>query len=135
MLQKLKLYIHSSKYQILRFLAVGVTSLFIDIGLLIFLIEKLHFRPVMAVATNQLFVILYNFILNKYWSFASKKIPFTQLIRYMTLVAFNYATSIAFMYVFHSILNMDYRVVRMSTIIILSIFNFICYKHWVYKEK
>ncbi|PIR74232.1 MAG: hypothetical protein COU35_03525 [Candidatus Magasanikbacteria bacterium CG10_big_fil_rev_8_21_14_0_10_47_10] len=134
MLKKLKLYIHSSKYQILRFLAVGVTSLFIDIGLLIFLIERINFRPVVAVATNQLLVILYNFIVNKYWSFSSKKIPFRQLIRYLILVAFNYVTSITFMYIFNDIFHIKYTLVRLSTIATLFIFNFICYKHWVYKE-
>lgn len=131
---KFKQYIVNSKYQIARFLITGISSAIMDIGLLIILKEKANFRPVFAVATNQVFVIAYNFLMNKYWSFATKKMPLRQFGRYIILVFLNYFFSIALMYLFYDLVGIDYKLVRLSSITLLFVVNFIFYKYWVYKE-
>jgi len=131
---QLKQYIKNSRKQFAKFFIIGISSLIIDMLLLILLKEKIKLAPVYAVAINQLFVIAYNFLMNKYWSFNSRKQGLKQLTRYAALVCFNYLASIIFMYVFSDVLNIDYRLVRLGTIALLFIFNFIVYKTWVYKE-
>lgn len=132
---KLKKYISQSRAQITKFLVVGASSALIDLALLILLKEYWGFKPTMAVALNQIFIILYNFLLNKYWSFETNKKPFHQFSRYVALVAFNYLLSILLMYVFHELIGLDYKLVRLGSIGLLFMFNFVVYKHWVYKEK
>jgi putative flippase GtrA len=106
----------------------------LDIGLLIILTEKAHLYPVLAVAINQIFIIAYSFLLNKYWSFSTKQKPIQQFGRYIILVAFNYFTSILLMYLFYGMLDINYTIVRVFSIGLLFMFNFAAYKYWVYKE-
>lgn len=132
---KFKQYIGGSKYQIAKFLIVGASSAIIDLGLLIILKEKLDFRPIFAVAANQIFVITYNFIMNKYWSFGTKQRPMKQFSRYLILVFLNYLASIGLMYLFFDAIGINYKIARLFSIALLFSVNFIFYKHWVYKEK
>jgi putative flippase GtrA len=131
---KLKQYITSSKHQIVKFLVVGISTTILDLSLLIVLKEKANFHPVFAVATSQIIVITCNFLMNKYWSFDSKKIPLQQFSRYLVLVAINYFSSISLMYLFYEVLGINYKIVRLFSIALLFMINFIVYKHWVYKE-
>lgn len=128
-------YINNSKQQIIRFLVVGSSSALIDIGLLIMLKENFNFRPTFAIAINQIFVVIYNFLMNKYWSFKTKKMPIKQFSRYVVLVFFNYLISIILMYLLYDIFDINYKIARLFSIALLFIVNFIFYKHWVYKEK
>ncbi len=131
---KLKTYILSAKGQIIKFLIVGLSSTVIDLLLLIIFKEVLKFSPVWAVATSQLFIISYNFLLNKYWSFAMKSKTAKQFGRYIILVLFNYIASIMLMYLLYELAGFNYKLVRLFSITVLFSFNFIIYKHWVYKE-
>lgn len=131
---KLKQYIKNAKYQIIKYLIIGISSTVLDIWLLISLKEIVSFRPTSAVAINQIFVIAYNFLLNKYWSFNTRQQPLRQFSRYIILVGLNYSAAIFLMYIFHDILSINYILVRISSIALLFIINFIFYKHWVYQE-
>lgn len=128
-------YIKKFKVQLSRFLIIGVTSTIIDLFSLFILKEKLNFNPVFAVSINQFFVIMYNFLLNKYWSFNSKKMPLQQFIKYLILVLFNYLISIFLMYIFYQKLHINYIVIRLFSICFMFIVNFILYKNWIYKDK
>lgn len=131
---RLKQYIKNAKYQIIKYLIIGISSTVLDIWLLISLKEIVSFRPTSAVAINQIFVIAYNFLLNKYWSFNTRQQPLRQFSRYIILVGLNYSAAIFLMYIFHDILSINYILVRISSIALLFIINFIFYKHWVYQE-
>ena len=128
-------YIKKFKVQLSRFLIICVTSTIIDLFSLFILKEKLNFNPVFAVSINQFFVIMYNFLLNKYWSFNSKKMPLQQFIKYLILVLFNYLISIFLMYIFYQKLHINYIVIRLFSICFMFIVNFILYKNWIYKDK
>ncbi|MFA6467009.1 MAG: GtrA family protein [Patescibacteria group bacterium] len=131
----IKNYIASAKHQIFKFLLIGGSATLIDVALLFLLKEKAHLPAVLAVALEQILIITYNFLLNKYWTFQSKNIPWQQLQRYFVLVAGNYLAAIFLMYFMHQILGFNYILVRLITIALMALINFILYKHWVYKEK
>lgn len=133
-LVSIKNYIVLAKYQILKFLLIGGSSTLIDVMLLFLLKEKAHLPAVLAVALEQILIIAYNFLLNKYWTFQSKKIPWQQLQRYFVLVLGNYLAAIFLMYFMHQLLGFNYIIVRLITIALVAFVNFILYKHWVYKE-
>ena len=131
---KFKEYFKSVRKQFFKFFVVGVSSVVLDLALLIFLKEKVGCSPVSAVALNQIVVIIYNFILNKYWSFGSKQMLTKQFVRYLFLVLINYCLSIVSMYIFNTLIGINYQIVRLLTVGVLFVFNFIFYKYWVYKE-
>lgn len=115
-----------------RYFTVGITTFGLDLGSLIVLKERLNFTPLSAVILNQLLVIAFNFNLNKHWSF--KEVPFShkQLWKYLVLIGFNYFFSVAAMFVFNEHMGIDYRLVRVGSIGVMVIWNFLIYKYWVY---
>lgn len=127
-------YFYSLRHQFAKYFIVGFSGVFLDMGTLIIFKEYLGWTPVLAVVVNQLLIMAYNFSLNKYWSFKSKTLPHKQIVRYLILAGCNYLFSIIIMYFFNHKMGLDYRWVRLSTIVVMVSWNFFLYKYWVYKE-
>ncbi len=128
-------YLWKERHAVVKYGIVGISSVVLDMSLLIFFTESFGITPVLAVVTSQVLVFGYNFSLNKYWSFRSADHPRKQLIRYVSLAAANYVFAVLSMYVFHQVLNIDYRIVRIASIALMVSWNFLLYKHWVYKDE
>lgn len=135
MLKKTLHYLWNLRRQFIKYFIVGFSGLFLDIGSLILFKEVLGISPVLAVVINQIFLLTYNFSLNKYWSFRNKEMPQKQIVRYGILAGANYLVSVSAMYIFNHRFGFDYRIVRVGTIILMVSWNFFLYKYWVYKEE
>lgn len=135
MIKRTVAYFWSLRREFTKYFIVGFSGLFLDIGTLILFTEKFGMLPVVAVVVNQSVLLIYNFLLNKYWSFKNKAMPHKQVVRYLTLTGFNYLFAVGTMYVFNHILNFDYRFVRIATIAVMVSWNFFLYKYWVYKAE
>lgn len=120
------------RHQFVKYFIVGFSGLFLDMGILIALREWIGWSAVFAVVVSQIVVLSYNFTLNKYWSFKNKSLPHRQFVRYAIVVGVNYVIGVAAMFVFHTKLGFDYRVVRLGTIAAMVSANFLLYKFWVY---
>ena len=123
----------SVRHQFAKYFIVGFTGYLLNLGLLIFAKEVLGISAVVATAIIGLLLLVFNFVLNKYWSFKEKTMPHKQVVRYLILVAVNYVFSIVIMYFFHELLKFDYRLVNFATTAIMVAWNFPLYKYWVYK--
>ena len=132
MIKKLFSYFLSVKKQLAKFLIVGLSSLALDIISLVFLKEVLGLTPVQAVITNQILVISFVFFMNKYWSFGQPLKTMQQIWRFLLVAGFNYLFSVVAMYLFNSLLGLDYLLIRVATIASMSVWNFFLYKYWVY---
>lgn len=115
-----------------KFLAAGISTVLLDFLSLIILKELFFLSATMAIAINQLAVWLYNFNINKHWTFENKKPPYKQFLRYLILAGGNYLLSVSAMYIFSDLIGLYYLWVRLVSIICLTIFNYIIYKRWVY---
>lgn len=135
MIKKTIAYFWSLRQEFAKYFIVGFSGLFLDIGTLILFTEKFGMLPVVAVVVNQSVLLVYNFLLNKYWSFKSKTMPHKQLVKYLTLAGFDYLFSVVMMYFFNHVLHFDYRLVRIATIAIMVSWNFFIFKYWVYKDE
>ena len=116
-----------------RYAVVGSTGFALDIGLLILLSDVLKWKPVLAVLVIQFIVIIYNFLLNKYWSFSSRLWKHSQVVKYLTLVGWNYIFSFLTMFFFNEIMGLHYLLVRLATVLLMVSWNFALYKWWVYR--
>ncbi|OGH79232.1 MAG: hypothetical protein A2469_03495 [Candidatus Magasanikbacteria bacterium RIFOXYC2_FULL_40_16] len=134
MIKKAVVYFWSLRREFAKYFIVGFSGLLLDMGSLILFTEVFGIIPVVSVILNQVFLLTYNFSLNKYWSFRNKAMPHKQLVRYLSLAVFNYLFSVGTMYVFNHILNWDYRIVRIATIAVMVSWNFFLYKYWVYRN-
>ncbi|PIZ96461.1 MAG: hypothetical protein COX80_01155 [Candidatus Magasanikbacteria bacterium CG_4_10_14_0_2_um_filter_33_14] len=134
MIKKTFSYFWSVRHQFTKYFIVGISGVFLDLATLIFFKEFFGFNATVAVVCNQILMLTYNFLLNKYWSFKNKEIPQKQIVRYLILAGFNYFFSVGVMYLFNHLVNYDYRLVRIATIAVMVLWNFFLYKYWVYRE-
>jgi len=132
MIKRTASYFWSLRREFTKYFIVGFSGLFLDMGSLILLKEVFGIAPVVGVIINQIFLLAYNFTLNKYWSFGNRSMPHRQLVKYLSLSGFNYLFAVASMYVFNHIFEFDYRLVRIGTIAVMVSWNFFLYKYWVY---
>lgn len=134
MFQSILKYLYSLRHQFAKYFVVGFSGVFLDMGTLVIFKEWFGWWPVLAVAVNQLVVMVYNFSLNKFWSFRNREMPHRQIVRYLILAGVNYLFSILVMYIFNHQLGFDYRLVRLLTIVMMVGWNFFLYKYWVYRQ-
>jgi putative flippase GtrA len=135
MIKKTFKFFWSLRQQFARYFIVGLTSFFLDMGSLIFLKESLHVAPFLAVIANQVFLLIFIFLMNKYWSFKNSAMTKQQILRFGIVVIFNYIFAVLAMYIFNHRLNFDYRLVRVGSIILSVSWNFFLYKYFVYVAK
>jgi len=133
MVKKTISYFWSLRREFIKYFIVRFSGLFLDMGSLILLKEVFDILPWMAVLMSQAVLLVYNFTLNKYWSFRNKVMHHKQVIRYLSLAMFNYFFSFGTMYVFNHIMGYDYRMVRILSIAVMVSWNFFLYKYWVYR--
>ena len=131
-IKKIIHYFWRERFQVGKYFVIGFSGVFLDMGTLIFFKEVYGFSAVMSVVLNQIIMLTYIFSLNKYWTFRNKEIPYKQIVRFLILAGINYFFSVIIMYIFSQRLTFDYRIVRISTIAIMTLWNFFLYKYWVY---
>jgi putative flippase GtrA len=132
MLKKLIKHLWTFRREFAKYFIVGISGVVIDMGLLVLFKEVFAIPPVWAVVIIQLLMIVYIFLLNKYWSFRNKEVDHRQLVRFLILAGFNYLFSVLVMYIFNDLLGFEYKLVRLATIAVMVSWNFFLYKHWVY---
>lgn len=134
MFQKLSQLITAHRKQFLRYFITGVTAVTLDILTLFIFKEYFHIRPVVAVIINQVLMLNYVFFINKYWSFEEKSgVKSKQVLRFFILQAFNYLFSVFCMWLFNEKLGFNYLIIRLFTIALMTAWNFLFYRFWIYK--
>lgn len=135
MLKRLIRHLWTLRREFAKYFFVGVSGVVLDIGTLVFFKRGLGISPVAAVILNQPIVLVYNFLLNKYWSFQNKTLSHWQLVRYLLIAGCNYGFSAFAMYVLADHLHANYIASRLVTIAIMVMWNFFLYKYWVYADR
>ena len=137
-----KFYNYLWKTRFAHYAIVGFSSVVIDLISLFILKQFLGVKPVLAVAINQVFIIIFVFCLNKFWSFQSHHDTPSQVIRFSILLAYNYFFAVIWMWFWISIMGLHvyylqfdigYLLARVVSIIIAVSWNFFLYKFWVYR--
>lgn len=122
----------SLRRQFAKYFIVGISGVVLDIATLMLFKEVFGLVPVVAVTINQAILIMYIFLLNKYWSFRNRAVPHKQIVRFLILAGWNYCFSVIIMYIFNHNLDFNYLIVRIGSIAIMVSWNFFLYKYWVY---
>ena len=119
--------------QFAQYFIIGLSATALDILSLYLLTNFLHWRPVASVVLNQVFISLYVFLMNKYWTFGAKGMTHQQAFRFILNYFFNYCVSIVWMWMFNEKLGFNYLLVRICNIALAVSWNFLIYKYFVYK--
>jgi putative flippase GtrA len=124
----------AQRKQLLRYFITGVSAVVLDIITLYIFKEYWHLKPVVAVIINQILMLNYVFFINKYWSLEEKnRTSKKQVTRFFILASFNYIFSVFCMWGLNEKLAFNYLLVRMFSIALMTAWNFLIYKFWVYR--
>ncbi|MFH1292050.1 MAG: GtrA family protein [bacterium] len=134
MIKKIVLHFWNARDQFIRYFITGASGVVLDIGTLYLFKEYFGLEPVMAVVVNQFLIIIYIFSLNKFWAFKAQGMARQQFIRFSMIVLFNYLFAIMWMWVWSDLFVLHYLSVRLANIVLSVSWNFLLYKHWVYKK-
>ncbi len=134
MLKKFLLQFWNHRDQFIRYFTIGVSAYLLDIGTLYVFKEQAGFTQTTSVVLNQPIIIIYVFLLNRFWSFKSTGIAHRQLVRFFIVAGSNYLFSTLWIWVISQQLGVHYILARTANIMLAISWNFLLYKYWVYKE-
>jgi putative flippase GtrA len=134
MIRKVIKHFWNLRREFAKYFIIGISAFVADIGSLYILKEHFHLSATVAVILNQPIITACVFYANKKWSFRAGGLTHKQMIRFYILAAFNYGFSIIWIYSMHDLFGVQYIVARVMNIMLAVLWNFLLYKHWVYRE-
>jgi len=120
--------------QFIKFAVVGIGNTAIDIGLLNLLLYW-HWSVLLANTLAFLVAAINSYFFNKYWTFGDKTSKWQwQLPFYITVVAIGLGLSDLFIYVLSIIFHWDVNVVKILSIAVIGLWNFLAPKFLIFKK-
>jgi putative flippase GtrA len=113
----------------------------VDYLLMIFFTEVFGIHYTISIGISGIIGAVVNFSLNRKWSFYSKTIKYShtrsrQLFRFVFVVLNSIVLKSAGTYLFTTLLNIDYKISRVMTDLLVSLlFNYTLQKHWVFRKE
>ena len=118
--------------RILKYLFVGGSSALVELILFQLLFSFAGFSLVTANLTAIVVSTIYNFLLNRSWSFGQKQWSFRSVVLYIALFCFNSVFSSVFISVVSSIgvIPIVSKIISMACIVL---WNYVLYKRVIFK--
>ncbi|MDQ2796108.1 MAG: GtrA family protein [Actinomycetota bacterium] len=120
------------RIDLLSYVAIGVLSIGIDVGLLVVLHQVL--RVELGLATTAAFVasLLFNFFLNRHWmSGGGRQGMGGHAVRFMILVTVNYVVTLVVV-TSAGTFGISYLVAKLVVVAASTGWNFLLYRHWIF---
>jgi putative flippase GtrA len=119
---------------LIKFLVVGVASFAIDLGLLALLHEVGKVDLWLATPIAFLTSLVFNFFVQKKFTFQSGARAHVSFLKYGALVIFNvFATDVIVNLIAGA--GQSYAIGKVVATIATTVWNFLLYKHWIFKEQ
>ena len=120
-------------FSAVRYLLIGGASFLIDFGLLFVLYQVAGWQLWLATGTAFLVSFVFNYLLQRAFSFGSSAGHFGALARYLTLLAFNtFATIGVVSLVEH--LGLGWEAGKVIAVALTTLWNFFAFKYWVFAD-
>jgi len=126
-----------------RYLVVGVTTFIIEYSLFLFFREILPLHELVTNIIIYTFIFWFNFLMNKFFTFKSRKNIVRQLISYGLLFLFNGVVGNILLftaikklleYIFPTVAWIPYYLPKILIMVFIVSWNFILYKKVIYNE-
>ncbi len=129
----LLLYLY--RHHFVRYLFVGGTTFVLDFGILVLLHGKLSIGIAAATSVAYWLSIIYNFVLNRYWTFDAREKESLQrhITTYFFLLIINYMFAVTF--VSYASDHINYIIAKAIAVIIQMIWTYPVYKRYIFIEK
>jgi putative flippase GtrA len=121
-----------SSHNASRFLLVGGVSYLFDIGSLIMFHGVLHIALPVATTMSYAATLGVNFGLNRAFAFRSDSLIGRSLLRYLVLVAVNYAVTLLLVTGLTAA-GMSYVAAKTQATVMIAVTNYFVYRWWVFR--
>ena len=120
------------KHHFIRYLLVGGTTFILDFGILYILHSELKFSIAVATSISYWVSIVYNFVLNRYWTFdvREKESLKKHISTYLILLVINYIFVVIFVSVMSHYIN--YIIAKAIAVGIQMIWTYPIYKKFIF---
>ena len=123
------------RHHFIRYLLIGGTTFIIDFGLLFSLKTRAHTSLVVATSVGYWISILYNFTMNRWWSFsaAEKNNLHRHALTYGALLAFNFLFTIIFVGLVSKVMYFGFA--KVLAVLIQMSWTYLIYKNYIFTKK
>ena len=119
--------------QFIKYGIVGSSSVIIDMGLLFIFTEFFGVWYMFSAIIAQSVAVVFNFLMNRNWSFRSGGIMRRQMVKYFLLLGFNYLYQLGALWFFVELFHLHYLLAKVFISMIMVSWNFLMFKYVVYK--
>jgi putative flippase GtrA len=129
-----KHYVFLYNHHFVRYLLVGGTTFVLDFGILVLLHGAMNIGIAAATSVAYWVSIIYNFTLNRYWTFDSREKDSLQrhITTYFFLLVINYFFVVIF--VSYASDHINYIEAKAIAVIIQMIWTYPVYKHYIFTK-
>lgn len=120
--------------QVIRYLITGFGSFIFEYTLFVIFLRWLGWNELIANSLAVLIAFVFNFVINRLWSFKSKEPWIKQLLQYLSLFAFNLLFSNGFIYGSTFLLGISPLISKVLAMCLIVSWNFIIYKKVIFKS-
>lgn len=119
-------------HHFVRYLLVGGSTFVIDFGILFTLHGKLGFGIAVSTSVSYWVSIIYNFILNRYWTFDAREKESLQrhITTYLVLLIINYIFAVTF--VSFASTHINYIIAKAIAVLFQMIWTYPVYKKYIF---
>lgn len=132
-LKRTAAFIVAVRFQFLKYAITGSATFVIDYGIFFILHSLNDIFYLYASAISQISALLFNFTVQKKWTFASQGNTHQQLYRYTILQVWNYGFSLLALFILVDIAEIHTLIAKLLTVSIIVSWNFLAYKFIVYR--
>ena len=122
------------EHPLVRYVFVGGTTFVIDLGLLVVLHKKMGVGLALATSIAYWVAIVYNFLLNRFWTFSIKEKESLRkhLVNYLLLLGFNYIFTLVFVTTMSTHIN--FATAKAVSVAIQTTWTYLIYKNYVFNN-
>ncbi len=118
-----------------KYLVVGAIGTVTHLSLLYISVEYLRMPPLLASCAAFVWVVMQSYILNRNWTFQSKREHASALPRYLAVSGIGFLTNLSIMFVMLNIMGLWYMLAQASAAIVVPAMNFLLNTFWTFSDQ
>lgn len=119
--------------QFVKYGVVGTSSVVIDMVIIFVFTEFFGLWYMFSAVISQTVAVIFNFLMNRNWSFRSNGVVHRQAVRYFILLGFNYLYQLIALWLLVETLHLHYLLAKIFIAMLMVTWNFLMFKYVVYK--
>lgn len=119
--------------QFVRYGITGSTTVIINLALLFIFTEFFGLWYMFSAVIAGTACTVFNFLMNRRWSFKSNGTMHRQMVKYLLLLGFNYLYSLGALYLLVELLHINYLLAQIIVSMVMVSWNFAMFRYVIYK--